>query len=142
MKLDKKGLDFIKKWEGLQLAAYKDGGGVWTIGYGHTVDVKPGMLISKHQADIMFLSDVEEYEEWVSECCKDTYVNQDQFNALVSLCFNIGKAAFKKSTLLRRLKSDGPLVAAPQFNRFIYDNGTRVKGLENRRTAEKLMFIS
>lgn len=139
MNINEDGKKFIKFWEGLQLAAYKDGGGVWTIGYGHTEDVKPGMLISKHQAEVMFDYDIAKYEQAV-ENALPSCPGQNQFNALVSLCYNIGTKAFRGSTLVGLWKH-GPLVVAPQFNRWIFDNGRVVPGLVKRRFAEREMFL-
>ena len=66
MNISKKGLDIIKKYEGLRLTAYKCPAGVWTIGYGHTKGVSNGMVITQAQADKFLLEDIVNAEKNVN----------------------------------------------------------------------------
>ena len=67
MRTSEAGVNLIKSFEGCRTTAYRCSAGVWTIGYGHTVDVKEGMTITQHQCDVMLEVDIETYEKYVNE---------------------------------------------------------------------------
>ena len=135
-----KGVDLIKSHEGLKLSAYLDTGKVWTIGYGHTgKDVYRGMKISATQAEALLRGDLKEAEDAVNTLVK-TIITQNQFDALVSFVFNVGVAAFKKSTLLKMLNLENYTDASGQFHRWNQDNGKILNGLILRRAAESKLF--
>ena len=89
-KLSKNGLQLIKKLEGCELIAYKDSGGVYTIGYGHTKNVKRGMTITQKQAEVFLKEDCNKFVDHVNKYMNTYNFNQNQFDALVSFAFNIG----------------------------------------------------
>ncbi|HEV7440923.1 MAG TPA: lysozyme [Methylobacterium sp.] len=94
--------------EGLRLDAYRDAVGIWTIGVGHTAAAGPpavrdGLRLTRAEADALFAHDVERYAAVVREAVP-AGLPEHAFDALVSLCFNIGPAAFLRSTVLRRLR--------------------------------------
>ena len=144
-----KALNFIKKAEGgLYLKAYQDSGGVWTIGYGSTYDfdkqrkVQQGDIITAEQAqkwlEITTSKDAVEIKNLVK-----VPLNNNELNALISFCYNVGLGAFKASSLLRLLNSGADKkIVADQFDRWVFDNGVKVKGLITRRNAEKKLFLS
>lgn len=132
------GLKLIKQWEGLKLTAYKDGGGVWTIGYGHTSAagapvVKQGMKISNEEAEKILRDDLDKFEADVVRLVK-VPLNDNQFAALVSFHFNTG--ALGKSTLLKKLNKGDYKSVPSELMKWVNDNGKRVQGLVNRRSAE------
>lgn len=137
-KINKEGLSLIKQWEGKRLTAYKDGGGVWTIGYGHTSaagspKVVSGMKITNAEAEAILVNDLSKFEKRVETLVK-VKLNDNQFAALVSFDFNTG--ALHKSTLLKKLNA-GDYDAVPrELAKWVNDNGKRVTGLVNRRAAE------
>jgi lysozyme len=142
-------LNFIKKAEGgLYLKAYQDSGGVWTIGWGSTYDfdkqrkVQQGDIITEAQAQKWLDMETSQNAKDIDSLVK-VPLNNNQKNALVSFVYNVGIGAFKASSLLRLLNSgaDKNTVAA-QFDRWVYDNGVKVKGLINRRNAEKKLFLT
>lgn len=143
MKISENGIDFIKKQEGEKLKAYLDSVGVWTIGVGHTKTAQKGMTItSKESAELLDI-DLDEAENAVNTFVKSS-LNQNQFDALVSLVFNIGVSAFKQSSLVRYLNVKDYKEAA---SRFLQWNKGRVRGvlieitgLTNRRKREKALF--
>ncbi|ENI4693172.1 lysozyme [Salmonella enterica] len=141
MKTSDNGRAFIRAREGVKLAAYQDGGGVWTIGYGHTRGVKQGQVINHEQADEFLDSDLRQVESCISERVI-VPLNQNQFDALVSFVFNVGRQAFSDSTLLKKLNEGNYRAAADQFTRWVYDNDKFVQGLYNRRVAERDLFLS
>jgi lysozyme len=133
------GLTLIKNAEGLELKAYQDTGGVWTIGYGHTgPDVKPGMAITPAQAEALLIEDIAEAEADVRRLFPIT--TQNQFDALASFTFNLGAGQVAESTL-RRLHNEGDYAGAKaQFARWRFDNGRELKGLVARRAAEAQLY--
>ena len=139
--ISKDGLELIKSFEGCRLEAYQDPVGIWTIGYGHTKGVYSGMSITAEQADAYLRSDVTTAEQAVNTHVTTT-LTQNMFDALVSFTFNVGTAAFKKSTLLRKLNLGDIIGAAGEFDRWVYAGGRKLPGLARRRTAEKNFFTS
>lgn len=143
MKLSQKGLDLIKEFEGLRLKAYSDVGGVPTIGYGTTgPDIKLGMEITQTEAEDLLRSDVEVFEQGVSNLVK-VAINQNEFDALVSFSYNVGLTALQSSTLLRLLNDNSDRsVVASQFLRWDKVGNKSVEGLLRRRKAEKDLFLT
>lgn len=100
-----KGIEFIINEEGEKLTAYICPAGVLTIGVGHTgKDVVPGMKITKEKSRELLKLDLRRFEDAVNKSIKVT-LKQHQFDALVSLAFNIGASAFSKSTLVKKINS-------------------------------------
>jgi lysozyme len=136
-----KGLALIRSFESLRLTAYRDGGGIWSLGYGHTDDVEPGDTCTEQEALDWLKRDANEAEICILTSVETT-LTQSQFDALCSLVFNIGCEAFEKSTMLR-LINDGHMKAAKaQFMRWNHDNGVAVAGLTRRRAAEAALFAA
>lgn len=135
------GVRFIQRWEGCVLSAYQDTGGVWTIGYGHTSGVFPGMNISAEDAIILLMEDIFPVETCINELVH-VELNTSQVDALCSFIFNVGRNAFRTSTLLKHLNAERYDAAADEFLRWCYDNGRVIAGLLNRREAERELFIS
>ena len=144
MKINAKGLELIKQFEGLKLDAYLCAAGVPTIGYGHTGNVKLGQRISLLEAEKLLEADLKRFEAGVQILVGDAPTTSDQFSALVSFAFNLGLAALKASTLLKRHKA-GLIKEASE--RFLDWNKARVngqliplKGLTRRRSAEARLY--
>ena len=146
MSLSVEGVNQICNFEGLKLSAYDDGTGVWTIGYGTTrypngKRVSEGDQCSLEQAKAYMQHDLKIFERAVSSSVT-VPLKQHQFDALVSLTYNIGVGAFKHSTLLKKLNSGDYKEAANQFDVWVNAGGKRLKGLVNRRAMEKKLFLS
>lgn len=109
--ISQKGINFIAKEEGCVLHPYKDSVGVWTIGMGNTyyednTKVKStDPPISQERAYKLFRNIIKTYETAVHSLTRDD-INQNQFDALVSLCYNIGVNGFRKSTLLKKVNAN------------------------------------
>jgi len=145
MHVSPSGIDLICNFEGLRLNAYDDGVGVWTIGYGTTkypngIHVKKGDTCTLEQAKSYMQQDLKKFEQTVNSAV-NVPINQNQFDALVSLAYNIGTNAFKNSTLVKRLNEGNYKPAANQFDVWVNAGGKRVQGLVNRRTIEKTLFL-
>ena len=141
MKTSHKGIALIKEFEGLRLKAYKCPGGVWTIGYGHTASVKPGMVISEAQAEEYLMADLIASEKYLNDL--RLAINQNQFDALISFIYNVGTGNFSRSTLLRKVRAnpqDNSIM--DEFLRWVYSKGRVLPGLQRRRLAEMKLYFS
>ncbi len=142
MELSQKIKQMIKGWEGCKLTAYRCPAGVLTIGYGHTgADVTPDKTITQEEADRLFDADVRKFAEKVAPLFSGVVLNNNQFDALVSLSYNIGSLSVKAPTLLRKVKANpnDPSIRA-EFLKHVNArvNGVlkQLPGLVKRRTAE------
>ena len=140
MKTSAEGLALIKKFEGLELKAYKCAAGVWTIGYGHTKDVQEGDEWSESHADHMLEVELEEFEGYINDNVT-VALSQNQFDALVSWVYNLGPANLKASTMLKVLNSGDYEGVPAQIQRWNKAGGKVLEGLIRRRKAEALLFI-
>lgn len=139
------GVDLICGFEGLELKAYDDGVGVCTIGYGTTIyphgkAVQYGDTCTIEQAKNYMQYDLRRFEQAVNAAV-NVPLNQNQFDALLSLSYNIGIGAFKNSTLLKLLNASDYHAASHQFDVWIKAGGKTVQGLVNRRAVEKTLFL-
>lgn len=134
------GLQLIKSFEGLRLEAYQDAVGVWTIGYGTTRNVTPGMKISQAKAEEFLQDDLERFEKAVNEAITVS-INDNQFSALVAFTYNVGSGALRSSTLRKKLNQGDTLGAADEFLRWNKAGGRVLAGLTRRRRAERALFL-
>ncbi|MGB5637096.1 MAG: lysozyme [Waterburya sp.] len=146
--INQAGLHLIEEFEGLskkladgRIAAYLDCVGVPTIGYGHTKNVHPGMIITRQQAEEFLNQDLRVAEAGVEHLVKVS-LNDNQFAALISFAFNLGTGALAHSTLLCDLNAENYQAAADQFLRWNRAGGRVLSGLTRRREAERKLFLS
>lgn len=143
--LSNNGMKLLEQFEGLRLEAYLDSAGIATIGFGtikypNGSKVKLGDKITKTQAKEYKLYDLKEFESTVNTSVP-VPLSQNQYDALVSISYNIGSNAFKNSTLLKKLNASDYKGAAEQFLVWNKVNSKRVQGLVNRREAERNLFL-
>ena len=149
MRISQKGIELIKRFEGLRLEAYLDQAGVWTIGYGHTKGVNPNDRITEAQAEAHLRADLN-----AAEVCLHQYapkLNQNQFDALASFIFNLGCTNFHTSTLLKKLNRNKFLEVPFELGKWVNvvhkdENGKviwveKIEGLVTRRAAEADLFM-
>lgn len=145
VKTSSRGIELIKQFEGLELEAYQDIAGVWTIGYGHTGDVEPGMRISQREADALLQRDLKPREN-AADQLSNVNLNQNEFDALVSFIYNVGADAYRRSTARRRLNRNDRMGAADAltwWNKATVSGVLReVAGLTRRRAAERALFLT
>ncbi|MFN3074878.1 lysozyme [Acinetobacter sp. TY2] len=144
MQVSATGINLICGFEGLKLKAYDDGVGVWTIGFGTTIypngiKVKKGDACTEAQAKAYMAHDLKKFESAVNSAVI-VPINQNQFDALVSLAYNIGTGAFKESTLVKKLNAGDIRGAAAQFDVWNKAGGKVMQGLVNRRALERKLF--
>lgn len=138
------GRDFIAREEGgHQLRAYLCPAGVLTIGVGHTgPDVTASLVITRARSEELFAADLGRFEAAVRAAAgAGAALHQHEFDALVSLAFNIGTGAFADSTLAKRVRAGNFRGAAEQFTAWNKGGGKFMPGLLARRTRELLMFV-
>jgi lysozyme len=140
MQISDKGLDLIKRFEGLRLNAYRCPAGIWTVGYGHTGDeVCEGLAISPSVAEAILRSDVAHCGDGVKACAGPC--TQGQYDALVSFAFNLGLDALRSATLLKLHMLGQHKLAAVEFGRWIHAGGRELPGLVRRRAAEAALYL-
>ena len=139
MNISKEGLSLIKKFEGCELEAYLCPAGVWTIGYGHTKDVKEGDKITRDEADYLLQEEMIEYESYINDFV-EVPLNQNQFDALCSWVYNLGPTNLKNSTMLRVLNEEKYADVPQEIKRWNKAGGEVLDGLIKRREAEAKMF--
>ena len=132
-------LAIITHCEGEKLTAYRDTGGVLTIGVGHTGNVKPGETETEAQSQADLQADLASAASDVSRLAGPC--TQDQFDALVSLTFNIGPKQLAGSTLLHLHKAGSHTAASAEFGKWIRDEGQIEPGLVKRRAYEALLYL-
>ncbi|MBE8990385.1 glycoside hydrolase family protein [Nostoc sp. LEGE 12450] len=148
MNISQNCLDLIKKWEGFSAKAYLDPVNIPTIGYGtirypNGQKVQMGDVVSEPEAEDLMKLECDEFAEIVNRNVKVT-LNQNQFDSLVSFCYNVGGAGFQGSTLLKQLNVGNYSEAGEQF--LVWNKGTIdgvkqvINGLTNRRKDEKALF--
>jgi lysozyme len=147
-KISQKGLDLIKRFEGLSLKPYLCPASIPTIGYGNTyyTDGKkvkltdPSITQAKAEELLKFL--IKSYEKDVDSFCRDD-ISQQNFDALVSFAYNCGPRNLKSSTLLKKvnLNPNDPTIRA-EFMKWNKGAGKVLAGLTKRRQAEADLYFS
>ncbi len=144
-RISQTGLDLIKSFEGLRRRSSKLPTGGWIVGYGHTRSAREGIEVSEREAEYLLRYDLQETERLVSDVVRAP-LHQNEFDALVSLAWNIGEEAFRQSDVLKYVNSGEMLAAAESFAAW---RKARIDGhlivldaLVRRRAAEKHLFLS
>lgn len=137
MKTSQQGIDLIKEFEGFRKEAYLCPGLVWTIGYGHTRGVRQGDVISESKAEEFLRGDLEEVESIVGHMIT-VEIDQNQFDALVSLVYNIGSGNFYDSTIRRLINKECWDITKLEhaWKMWKRGGGKTLPGLVRRREAE------
>lgn len=147
MKVNDKGIQLIKSFEGCKLNAYLDSVNVPTIGYGATYykdgsKIKLGDKITQQQADELLAFHVSEFANGVAKLITSP-LNDNQFSALVSFAFNLGIGNLKKSTLLKKLNvNPNDITIKDEFLKWNRAGGKILNGLTRRRNAESQLYFS
>ena len=152
METSQKGINLIKRYEGLITHSYLCPAGYLTVGYGHRADVTKDMVITEKEAEQLLKKDLKKYEGKLNLAIAQdgTKLNQNQFDACISFIFNLGYSAFIFSTLYKKLKAGDYEGASNEFPKWVYITKTdpqtgerfkvKLKGLETRRKAEQELF--
>lgn len=147
MRTNQAGINLIMEFEGLHLTPYRDPIGLWTIGYGHLITRSSELpeiwnrTITKEEARQLLKADLGRFERGV-ESLTAVPLNENQFSALVSFCFNLGTGAYQRSTLRRKINRGEYDEAAREFRKWVYAGGIKFRGLVRRRQAEEWLFTT
>lgn len=131
----------ITQWEGFRSEAYVDMAGVPTIGYGSTKDVKIGDRIDEKGARMRLIFEARDIYGVALNNCVKVPLNQSEYDAYISLMYNIGSTAFCRSTLVKKLNQGDYTGACEQIKRWNKVKGKEIQGLTNRREAEYKLCI-
>lgn len=147
-KISNKGIDLIKSFEGFSSKPYKCPAGIPTIGYGATfyTDGKKVTMsdtpITEEKAVELLKDMLVKFEQYVDSYCVDT-VSQNQFDALVSFCYNVGPANLKSSTLLKKVNiNPNDVTIEDEFMKWTKGGGKTLPGLVRRREAEAKLYFN
>ena len=139
MRKSKDGVDLIKHFEGCKLEAYQCSGDVWTIGHGHTKGVEEGQKITKKIAAAFLQEDIEMVETHVTRLVT-VELEQHQWDALISWCFNLGCGNLRSSTMLQVINRGEIDQVTSELIRWDKSNGKALAGLTRRRKSEATLF--
>ena len=138
MRASEKAFAIIKDWEKLRLKAYlPTPDDVWTIGYGHTGNVREGDTCTEEQANEYLKGDVLVTETKMANWLRGVPLTQNQYDAITSLCFNVGFPP----TLVRLLREGRHKQAADEFPKWNKQKGKVLNGLVKRRAQERELFL-
>ena len=141
MRTSQQGINLIKEFEGFSERVYICPGGVYTIGYGHTKGVQIGDTCTREKAEEYLRDDLKDTEEAI-EALIEVPLTQNQFDALVSLVYNIGSGHFFDSTIRRVINCK--VADKEEYRRawmmWVKSKGKVLKGLVRRREAEYKLF--
>lgn len=135
-----KAIDLIKKYEGFSARPYKCPAGVLTIGYGRTINVRPYEITTEEAETIWLDKYVKTIADQILAIVK-VELSNNQICALIDFVYNLGIGNFKSSTLLRKINQGDFSAAANEFLKWNKAGGIVLKGLENRRIAERMLFL-
>ena len=158
MKVSDKAIQMIKHHEGVRQKPYRCPAKLWTVGVGHVLYPRQGALkmeerdsvpleerdnrtFSMEEVDGILRDDLNRFERGVERYCP-VKLTQGQFDALVSFSFNVGLGTLQRSTLRQKILRGDMEGAAEEFLKYTIGGGKVLKGLVNRRTDERAMFLS
>ena len=142
MRLSLPSRERLKRLEGFRANAYIPvPGDRTTIGYGFTDGVKLGDTMTREEADARLVEELRPYEMAVWQGCTRE-PNQNEFDAMVLLCFNIGPAGFRRSTVLKAHNRGDCQAAARAFGLWNKSGGKVYAGLTKRRAEESALYLT
>ena len=146
MNISDKGLNFIKRFEGVRNRPYRCSAGLWTVGVGHLIGDGKSLpeswnkTFTKEEIDALLIRDISRFERGVRMYIK-VPLRQSEFDALCSFSFNLGLGTLQRSTLRQKLNRNDKEGAAKEILKYCRAGGKIVKGLQIRREAEYRMFL-
>lgn len=145
MRVNQKGIELIKEFEGFRSKAYKCPAGIWTVGYGHTSaagEPKVGSLttVTKEEGERILRRDLNQFEDAVDDAVR-VDLNSNQFSALVSFTYNVGEGAFRKSSVLKAVNAKQWDEVPRRMALWNKGGGRVLPGLVRRRAAEAALFM-
>lgn len=131
----------VQQWEGRELKAYRDVVGIWTICDGDTANVRPGQVASDSECDARLERQLIAHAAPVLKCTPSLEDKPNALAAAASLAYNIGTAAYCRSTVDRRFDAGNTRAACDAFLAWRFAGGKEIRGLLNRRKAERTICL-
>lgn len=158
MNVSEHALTLIKHHEGVRYKPYRCPAKLWTVGVGHvmypeqaklpiaerdnfSLSIRDFRTFGKDEVDEILMADLRRFERGVERYCP-VQLTQGMFDALVSFSFNVGLGTLQRSTLRQKLLRGDKAGAAEGFMKYIMAGGKVLRGLVNRRSDEKALFLS
>lgn len=137
------GIECLKLLEGYRSTWYRDSEGNPTIGYGHLKEKGDNFTsLTPEEAEVVLRKDIQEVEEYLNTL--DLELEQNEYDALVCLVFNIGQGQFSKSTVLKMIRLNDDINTLTHWADWVYITiggmKQKSKGLANRRRTEMTLF--
>lgn len=133
-------LRLIRAFEGCRLKAYQDIVGIWTICFGSTKGIGPGMVSTQTQCDLLLAREAGGFMLRVLQLCPTLAAHPQRLAAVTSFAYNVGLGALKASTLRRKCLAQQWRAAGTEFPKWDKAGGKRVRGLAVRRALERQSF--
>ena len=146
MNVSKAGILLIKHHEGVRNRPYRCPAGLWTVGVGHLIGDGKSLpeswnrTFSQEEIDKILKADLRRFELGLSKLLPNVPLKQNEFDALVSFCFNLGLGCFQRSTIRQALLRDNKEKAMESLVKYCRAGGKILKGLQTRRLDEKALF--
>ena len=146
MNVSKAGILLIKHHEGVRNKPYRCPAGLWTVGVGHLIgDGKQlpdgyNKTFTDREIDGILKADLRRFELGLSKLLPNVPLKQNEFDALVSFCFNLGLGCFQRSTIRQALLRGNKEAAMESLVKYCRAGGKILKGLQTRRLDEKALF--
>lgn len=130
-------LVLVPQWEGYRPTPYRDVTKIWTVCFGDTVNVVPGRTETREQCEARLERQLIAHAEPVLRCTPSLAGHDDQLAAATSLAYNVGVTAYCRSTVARRFNAGDWRGACDAFLAWRFAGGREIRGLLNRRRAER-----
>ena len=146
MNVSKAGIALIKHHEGVRNRPYRCPAGLFTVGVGHLIGDGKSLpeswnrTFSQEEIDKILKADLRRFELGLSKLLPNVPLKQNEFDALVSFCFNLGLGCFQRSTLRQALLRGNKKAAMESLVKYCRAGGKILKGLQIRRLDEKALF--
>jgi lysozyme len=144
--VSKAGILLIKHHEGVRSRPYRCPAGLWTVGVGHLIGDGKSLPeswnrpFSQEEIDKILKSDLRRFELGLTKLLPNIPLKQNEFDALVSFCFNLGLGCFQRSTIRQALLRGNKEAAMESLVKYCRAGGKILKGLQTRRLDEKALF--
>ena len=146
MRISNNGINLIKHFEGVRNRPYRDAIGLWTVGVGHLIgDGKQlpdgyNKTFTDREIDEILKADLRRFELGLSKLLPNVPLKQNEFDALISFCFNLGLGCFQRSTIRQALLRGNKEAAMESLVKYCRAGGKILRGLQTRRLDEKALF--
>ena len=146
MNVSKAGIVLIKHHEGIRNRPYKCPAGLWTVGIGHLIGNGKSLpdswnrTFTNDEIDLILRKDLKRFEDGLLRLLPNVRLKQNEFDALVSFCFNLGLGCFQRSTIRQAILRGDKKKAMESLLKYCRAGGKILRGLQIRRLDEKALF--